>query len=300
MPGTGPGSRVGQLSCPDPCSPVSSYRLGYRSGPGPDTGEGGEGLAPPQPPLHRHPSLWASFSLSGTPTPQPQPTVHVKSSPPIPVLSPHGQEGREGSWGSRTCAPSPLGGTQQVEAPPSSLAPGEHPRGHLLGLPPPLWACPSAPLPAQPPHRNPSSVPWCLWLKPHHQGRGGQPRVHPTTTPPRARQLPPVAVLSAEQVLLRPRSKAWLPGLWQQRAARLRKTSHHIPPGDLAWGLCPHPPWKRCWPAFGSLHTRAGPSQDSAHSLSLAEPHAGWEGAGPGPHAVSPAPPAAMQACHRP
>lgn len=161
--------------------------------------------------------------------------MHVKSSPPIPVLSQHGQEGREGSWGSRTCAPSPLGGTQEVEAPPGSLAPREHPGGHLLGLPPPLWACPSAPLPTQPPHHNPSSVPWCLWLKPHHQGRGGQPRVHPTTTPPRARQLPPVAVLSAGQVSPRPRSKAWLPGLWQQRAARLRKASHHILPGDLAW-----------------------------------------------------------------
>lgn len=199
----------------------------------------------------------------------------MKSSLPIPVLSPRGQEGTEGSWGSRTCAPSPLGGTQQVEAPPGSLAPGEHPGGHLLGLPPPLWACRQPRCPHSPLTATPPLCPGVRGSNPITKGMKASPERTPPPPPREPWQLLPVTILWAGQVLLKPRSKVCLLGLWRQRAARLRKASHHILPGDLTWGLCPHLPWKHCWPALGSLHARAGPSQDTAHSLSLAEPRAG-------------------------
>lgn len=205
-----------------------SCRPGGGSGPGPDTGDGGEGLAPLQPPLQRRSLQPFSSSLSGPLIPQPQPAVHVKSSLPIPVLSPHGQEGREGGWGSRARAPTPLGGTQQVEAPPGSLAPREHPGvtswGSLLHSGPARQPhCPHTPLTATSP-----LCPGVRGSNPITRGVGASPARTLPPHPQEPRQLPPVAVLSAGQVSPRPGSKAWLPGLWQQRAARLRKASHHV------------------------------------------------------------------------
>lgn len=217
-----------------------------------------------------------------------------------------GKRGRKEAVSSRTCA-------RVLWEELSKLRPHlahwllENTPGAPPGAPSSTLGLPSAPLPTQPPHCN---LLLCALVSvaqtPITKGMKASPEMHLTTTSPEPWQLLPVTIPSAGQVLLKPRSKVCLLGLWRQRAARL-----------LA-----RPPITSCLvtslgvSALTFLGSTAGrhlalctlePAPFPGHRSQpvLAEPVQGlllrvggrWP---PGPHAVSPAPPATTQTHHWP
>ena len=96
--------------------------------------------------------------------------------------------------------------------------PENTPGEHLLGLPPPLWACRQPRCPHSPLTATPPLCPGVRGSNPITKGVKASPERTPPPPPQEPWQLLPVTILWAGQVLLKPRSKVCLLGLWQQRA----------------------------------------------------------------------------------
>ena len=127
-------------------------------------------------------------------------------------------------------------------------------------------------------------------------GCGGQPRAHPATTTPRA----PAAATGCCSLSRTGLAKAPIKSLaaWPLAAEGCTPSQGlpSRPAGDLAWGLCPHPPREHCWPALPRTPLTGPPLLSPGQGLLLTV-GGRWP---PGPHAVSPAPPATRRARHRP
>lgn len=172
----------------------------------------------------------------------------------------------------------------------------ENTPGSPSGAPSSTLGLPVSPTAHTPPHCNSSSVPLYPWLKPHHQGCGGQPRAHPATTTPRA----PAAATGRCSLSRTGLAKAPIKSLAARPLAAEGCTPSQglpsRPAGDLVWGLCPHSPWERCWLALPRTPLTGPPLLSPEQGLLLTV-GGRWP---PGPHNVSPAPPATRQARHWP